>query len=332
MCAVELKRGGLHLSGTPLWLDARRKAELSFVSHAHSDHIARHHRVIATAPTLRLMTHRLGTLKSALPVPYNRPFELGPLVLELLPAGHILGSAQLRVTREDGQRIVYTGDLNLEPSLTAEPAQVAECDVLVIESTFGHPRYVFPPKEQVLDQVEAWALGNRDRGVASVLLGYALGKSQEIIKHLVRRGFRVCAHKDICAMANLYAELGTPVGELRCFDGTVEDGEVVVVPPHRARASVGGLWPRSVAVVTGWGVEPGAAARYGAQRAFTLSDPADFPSLVRYAKATGAEHVITCHGFTDELAAALREEGVCARAVHRTLQLELFPSAAGRAA
>ena len=81
MCAVELRRGGLHLTGTALALDARRKCELSFISHAHSDHLARHERVIATTPTLRFMAHRLGKLPAALPVPYNRPFALGPLPL-----------------------------------------------------------------------------------------------------------------------------------------------------------------------------------------------------------------------------------------------------------
>ena len=85
------------------------------MSHAHADHIGRHERTIATAATLRFMTHRLGKVHAPLPAPYGRPFELGPLSLELLPAGHILGSAQLRVIREDGKRIVYTGDLNLLP-------------------------------------------------------------------------------------------------------------------------------------------------------------------------------------------------------------------------
>src|SRR5262244_616099 len=156
MCAVELRQGGLHLTGTSLWLDARRKSELSFVSHAHSDHIARHERIIATSPTLRFMTHRLGSLPAALPVPYNRPFVLGPLDVELLPAGHILGSAQIRVIRADGRRIVYTGDLNGTPSLTAEPLQLARCDTLILEATFGHPRYVFPPKPAVLERLDAF--------------------------------------------------------------------------------------------------------------------------------------------------------------------------------
>src|SRR5690349_13978303 len=106
--SVELRRNGLHLTGTPLSLDAKRKSPLSFVSHGHSDHIARHERTIATAATLRFMAHRLGPLQAALPAPFGRPFELGSLTLELLPAGHILGSAQIRVIREDGKRIVYT--------------------------------------------------------------------------------------------------------------------------------------------------------------------------------------------------------------------------------
>src|SRR3954467_2796948 len=99
---VELRRGGLHLTGSPLSFDARRKSELSFVSHAHTDHIARHERVIATAATLRIMEHRLGPLQSKLPAPYHRPFKLGVLDVELLPAGHVLGSAQIRVTPPDG--------------------------------------------------------------------------------------------------------------------------------------------------------------------------------------------------------------------------------------
>src|SRR3954468_14170505 len=153
MSAVEMRRGGLHLTNSVLGLDARRKSELSFVSHAHTDHIARHERVIATRPTLRFMEHRLGPLQSALPAPYRRPFELGPLNVELLPAGHVMGSAQIRVTRDDGHRVVYTGDISLEPSLTSEAAEIVECDTLVLESTFGHSRFRFPNRDGVFEEV-----------------------------------------------------------------------------------------------------------------------------------------------------------------------------------
>lgn len=325
VCAVELRRGGLHLTGTALWFDASRKSELSFVSHAHSDHIARHERVIATAPTLRLMEHRLGKVKNALPVPYRRPFQLGPLWIELFPAGHVLGSAQIRVIREDGVRVVYTGDLNLAPSSTAEATEVAECDVLVTESTFGHPRYRFPPKEEVLADVERWIAQVRAGGEVPILLGYSLGKSQEVIRHLSDRGIAVCAHRSIHEICRLYEELGTPVGNVRRFEGELRADEVGFFPPNavrgRALAHVGRI---RTAVLTGWAVDPGAARRYGADEAFPISDHADYPSLMAYAKTTGAQEVICVHGFAEELAHALRAEGIDARKVGEIQQLELF--------
>jgi putative mRNA 3-end processing factor len=325
MCAVELRRGGLHLTGTSLSLDARRKSALSFVSHAHADHIARHQRTIATRETLRLMTHRLGELPAPLSVPYRRSFELGPLVLELLPAGHVLGSAQLRVIREDGTRITYTGDLNLVPSRTAAPAEVGECDVLVMEATFGHPRYAFPPKEETLGAIEQWARAQLERDVTPVLLAYALGKSQEAISFLSSRGLALCAHPSIHEVCALYGELGHPL-QVRCFEGEVRAGEVLVFPPHLARSAVlGRVRPRRVAALTGWAVEgPQVARRYGADLAFPLSDHADHRALVAYARATGAKEVVTCHGFARELAQALRQGGLPARAIDEPLQLELL--------
>ena len=323
--AVELRRGGLHLSGTVLALDARRKGELSFVSHAHADHIARHDRVIATAPTLRLMAHRLGALEGPLSAPYNRPFALGPLTLELLPAGHILGSAQLRVTRPDGRRIVYTGDLNLTPAFTAEPAQVASCDTLVIESTFGHPRYAFPDRAQVLGAVDAWVRATLERGATPVLLGYALGKAQEVICSLTRAGHAVVAHSSICDISALYREFGVEVGPVRRFDNTWKPGEVAVFPPHAWRFQrLNRPWPRETAVLTGWAVDAGTARRYGADVAFPVSDHADCAALVEYARATGATEVVTHHGFARELAQALSAVGLDARVLGKPKQLSLF--------
>lgn len=331
--AVELKKQGLHLTGTPLWLDAQRKTELSFVSHAHSDHIGRHERIIATNATLKFMAYRLGKLPPAsLPAPYNRPFELGPLVLELLPAGHILGSAQLRVIRKDGKRIVYTGDLNPTPSLTAEPLQVAECDTLIIESTFGHPRYAFEPRTKTLADIERWCRDNLQRGVTPVLLGYPLGKSQEAIKYLGSAGLKIRAHQRVFAICELYRELGVELN-VSLFEGTIEPDEVAFFPPNHSRGqAISRIHPRQVAVLTGWAVDPGAERRYGADLAFPLSDHADFPSLVKYVKATGASEVITHHGFAEELAKALLDEGIDARPLGVRQQLDLFNSPIARSA
>lgn len=320
---VELRRGSLHLSGSSLSFDARRKSELSFVSHAHTDHIARHERVIATKPTLRFMEHRLGPLQSALAVPYHRPFELGRLNVELLPAGHVFGSAQIRVTREDGHRVVYTGDISLEPAMTAETAQILECDTLVIESTFGQPRFKFPSREQVFTEVADWAKRQLTRGVRPILYAYSLGKGQETIKQLTARGLKLVAHPSLHDIAMLYTELGMPI-EVRRFDGTFEPDEVGIFPPFGRSPALKKLAPRATAVLTGWAVESWAASRYGADVAFPVSDHADFASLVRIAKGSRAREVITHHGFSKELAGELRKVGIFARAVTQAVQMDLL--------
>ena len=323
---VELRRGSLHLTGSSLAFDSRRKSELSFVSHAHTDHIARHERVIATRQTLRFMEHRLGPIQSALSVPYNRPFELGRLNVELVPAGHVLGSAQIRVTRDDGHRVVYTGDISLESSMTAEPAQILECDTLVLESTFGQPRFKFPKRDDVFTEVADWAKRHLSRGVRPILYAYSLGKGQETIKQLTSRGLKLCAHGSLFEIATLYTELGMPI-EVRKFDGTFEPDEVGIFPPFGRSAALKKIMPRATAVLTGWAIDSWAARRYNADVAFPVSDHADFASLVKIAKGSRAREVICHHGFAKEFAAELRKIGVFARAITQAVQMELTLSA-----
>lgn len=322
---VEWLKGGLKLSGSPLWFDARRKAEVSFVSHAHTDHIARHARAIGTIETLTLMQHRVGTIDDAVALKYREPFSLGALTLELFPAGHVLGAAQVRVTRPDGHRIVYTGDFSPGVFLTATRAEVPACDTLIMESTFGSPKYRFPPREQVYDEVAAWCRRHLEQGTRPVLLAYSLGKSQESIRQLAARGLRVAAHESIHAISALYSSLGVPI-EARKFDGAFQDGEVGVFPPFRKQRPRD-LGPTATAVLTGWALEPWGARRSGADVAFPVSDHADYPSLVEFAKGTGAREVITLFGFAEELAAGLRKEGLFARAVTETMQLDFFGAA-----
>ena len=320
---VELRKGGLVLQGTPLWFDARVKAPMAFVSHAHADHIARHQHVIATRETLALMAHRLGELESSTALAYGDAMALGEVRLECFSAGHVFGSAQVRVTRPDGHRVVYTGDVSLEPALTCAPAPVLACDTLIIESTFGHPRYRFPPRAQLYDEVAAWARRQLAQGVRPILLAYSLGKSQETVRQLALRGLPVRAHGSICEVAQVYETLGMPVG-VRRFEGAFEDGEVGLFPPYRRGDLLADIGRKSLAALTGWAVEPWGARRCGADLAFPVSDHADFDALCSYAKQSGAREVITLHGFADELAAELRKQGVFARAVHERVQLEMF--------
>ncbi|BDG09746.1 MBL fold metallo-hydrolase [Anaeromyxobacter paludicola] len=327
---IELLDGALHVPGSVLYLDAPRKKECAFVSHAHGDHIGRHERTIATAPTVALMKHRLGEPKKkraeALPVRYRERFGLADLSIELFAAGHVLGSAQIRVER-NGVALGYTGDFCTEPTRTAEPCEVMPCDVLVLESTFGLPRYVFPPKDEVLAAIRRFVDDALSDGCTPVLLAYALGKAQEILAHLGALGYRCRAHPAVHAVNRVYAEHGVALENVSALDEEgPSPGEVVVVPPHLAgSAAMRHVRRRRTAILTGWALDQGARfGRRGVDAAFPLSDHADFPSLVRYAKATGASRCLTVHGFAHELAAALRAEGIRAEPLVERRQLELL--------
>jgi putative mRNA 3-end processing factor len=327
---IELTRGELRISGTPLHLDARRRAECGFVSHAHGDHIGRHGRTIATAATLALMNHRLGEPKrraraEQLPAEYRRPFGLGELTLELFPAGHVLGSAQLRITQRDGRTLGYTGDLCTDTVHAAEPAEVMPCDALVLESTFGQPRYVFPPKAETLARVRAFVDDALSDGVTPVLLGYSLGKAQEILAFFSAAGYACRVHPVIHAIDRIYQAHGVALPGVRPLEVEVAPaGEVVVAPPQLAHSpAMRAVKRRRTAVLTGWAIDGGRHFR-GVDAAFPLSDHADHPSLLAYARATGAARVFTVHGHTDELAASLRREGIRAEPLRERRQLELL--------
>ncbi len=324
--SVTRQRNGLQVTGTPLFLDATRKAPVSFVSHAHADHIGRHERTIATAATLKCMEQRLGALNGPLAVPYHQPFALGTLTLELLPAGHVLGSAQLKVTRADGRVLIYTGDINCQRSLTAEPIVTAACDTLVIESTYGHPRYRFPPREEVLGDLTEWVRRVLAAGDVPVLLGYALGKSQEVMAHLAREGLSTVVHASIWELAQIYESFGVKFPGARVFDGILRGSEVLIWPAHKSRAPELLRLPRRLrtAALTGWAMGHEGPRRVHADKAFPLSDHADYPSLLKYAAETGATEIITHHGYADELAAGMRAAGLHARALGNALQLPLF--------
>ncbi|HEY6001978.1 MAG TPA: MBL fold metallo-hydrolase [Anaeromyxobacter sp.] len=324
---VEIDRGEIRVAGSSLHLDARRRVECAFVSHAHGDHIGRHDRTIATAATLALMRHRLGEPKrrktEALPASLRVPFGLGELTLELFAAGHVLGSAQIRVTR-NGVSLGYTGDLCTEPTHAAEPAEVMPCDVLVLESTFGHPRYVFPPKRETLARIGRFVDDALSDGVTPVLLGYALGKAQEILKWLSESGYEAAAHPVVHAVNRIYEAQGVPLPNVRALPAEgPRKGEVVVAPPHLSRSpAMRGVRRRRTAILTGWAVD--GARFFRADAAFPLSDHADFPSLVRYARDTGASRVFTVHGHADALAHSLRKQGLRAEPLREHAQLELL--------
>lgn len=180
---------GIHIKGTGLWLDARIKAEFSFISHAHIDHVVKHKEILSTKETARFYEHRFGKTKFNI-LEYNSPKRIQGVKVELFPSGHVLGGAQI-LMEKDGMRIVYTGDFKLGESLTAPKAEIKKCDILVMESTFGLPQYVFPSPQEVHNRMAEFVEETQGKGEIPIFLAYSLGKAQEAMKILSQRGYNL---------------------------------------------------------------------------------------------------------------------------------------------
>ena len=178
-------RKGVWLPQIGWWLDAQSRAERSFVSHAHGDHIARHKEVLCTAATARLLHARLPGRRAELTPPFGRAQALDfGTTATLHPAGHIVGSSQILLEHGEHGSLLYTGDFKLRPGLAAEPCTTPHADVLIMETTFGLPRYVFPPESETVARVIEFCRQAVADGITPVLLCYSLGKSQEVLRAL----------------------------------------------------------------------------------------------------------------------------------------------------
>lgn len=324
------ERGGICLPGAELWLDAhqaRPAPDRVFVSHAHADHVARHHEVILSEPTARLMAARLGgeRIMHVLPWGETRTFagSAGDFRVTLLPAGHILGSAMSLIER-GGETLLYTGDFKLRPTPAAEPCQPRRADVLIMETTFGRPAYEFPPEAAVFAGVIRFCRETLDNAEIPVLLGYSLGKSQEILCGLAEAGLPVALHPQVLKLTEVYTSLGIRFPAYEALDPERPDGRVILCPPNAGLARLRKAGRIRTAVLTGWAVDAGARFRYGADAAFALSDHADFPELVEFVKRVGPRRVYTLHGFAADFAQTLRELGFDARALSEPEQLGLL--------
>jgi Cft2 family RNA processing exonuclease len=307
---IRFDRTGIEVSEGLLWLDARRRKAFGLVTHAHADHVARHETVLCTPETAALMRKRRGAGSRYLERRYGERTTVGDLVVTLLPAGHILGSAMAFLEGPRG-RILYTGDVRPEGGLTCPPAEPREADILIMEATFGRPEHRFPPAEEVRAEIVRFARETLAEGATPVLLAYALGKAQEVMTALGRASVPVAAHPLVWGMCEVYRSFGLIFpGSRRLSRGTRPGAAVVVPPQSRREIRISGAV--RVAAVTGWGDR---ALGRGVERVFRLSDHADYDGLVHLAEAVRPRKVHVVHGYAQELAKDLRDRGLDAEGV-----------------
>src|SRR5438309_7427625 len=322
MIHVRYERG-LYLPAQDLWLDPWDAKRFAFVSHAHSDHIAPHDEIIVSERTARLMQARLPGTRIEHVLPFGERRTVHGLNVMLLPAGHIFGSAQFFLFTEN-ETLLYTGDFKLRTGKSAEPAQWRQADALIMETTFGRPRYRFPPTEQVVDQVVAFCRETIEEGAVPVLLGYSLGKGQEILCSLDGAGLTPMLHGSVYQMTRVYEQFGQSFCKYVRYNANQVAGKVLICPPSANRSRMLEKIPRKrVAMISGWAVDPNAVYRYQVDAAFPLSDHADYDDLLRYVDLVQPRRVLTLHGFAATFASDLRARGIEAWALSEHNQMEL---------
>jgi DNA ligase-1 len=320
-------QSGLYLPEIDLWLDPRGPKTRAFVSHAHSDHFARHQSVLCSDVTAVLLKHRYRIAEERVePVAFHVPVLRDGFRFRLLPAGHIAGSAMLHITRlADDESLLYTGDFKTRRSRTAGNAVFLTADTLVMETTFGLPRYRFPSpsavEAQILDFIEESIAADH----TPVLLGYSLGKAQEALALLEENGIPALLHPACVEMTRACREAGVPgLPEPLAFEGSVPPGHAVIAPPHAMRSKLmRNLENKRSAMLSGWALQPGAQYRYGTDAMIPLSDHADHPELLECVSRVQPRRILTVHGHALEFAAELRAKGHDAWCAAGGDQLEL---------
>jgi DNA ligase-1 len=318
---------GLHLRDADLWLDPRSPQPWAFVSHAHADHVARHQRILCSPVTAHLLHVRYRIARERLCIQeFHECRNWQGFHCTLLPAGHIAGSSMLHIVDDSsGASLLYTGDYKLRSSRSIESASWKTAGTLIMESTFGLPRYVLPPASAIESQLCDFVKESLAGGHTPLLFGYSLGKAQEIAAILTAHGLPFVNTASVAQMTEACRAAGLPLPAAEIWQEEIPGGHALIAPPQFLRHKDFSRIPRPrTAMMTGWALHPSARFRYDVDAAIPLSDHADFPDLLRTAEIVQPRRIITVHGSTRELAASLRARNFLAWSHFGDDQLELF--------
>ncbi|OVZ57243.1 DNA ligase-associated DEXH box helicase [Pigmentiphaga sp. NML080357] len=318
MDLIVATREGLYCPPGRFHIDPWRTVDRAVITHAHADHArAGHGAYLAAAAGEPVLRARLGDIRLQ-PLDYGQEVVLDGVRVSLHPAGHVLGSAQVRVEYR-GEVWVASGDYKLEADPTCAPFEPVRCHTFITESTFGLPIYRWQANETLFADVNAWWERNRREDRASVLFCYAFGKAQRILASVDPSIGPIVAHGAVAALNDAYrrggVELPAAMRMAEIGDKSVLRRALVLAPP----SAQGSPWLRrfgnySDGFASGWMRVRGNRRRRGVDRGFVLSDHADWPGLQRAIAASGAERVFVTHGSVHAMVRWLNERGLQAQA------------------
>lgn len=297
---------GICLPTIGWWIDPSVPAERALITHGHADHARGGHGAVrATAETVAIMDLRYGAGFQPIATRYGETVELGDgITVTFLPAGHVLGSAQLLLER-GGERVVVTGDYKRSPDPTCAPFEPAACDVLITEATFALPIFTHPPIEREIGRLLTAREANPER---CVLVGaYALGKAQRLIAELRAAGYdrTIHLHGALVRMCELYEAHGVSLGPLALVGETAKDelqGEIVLCPP----SALSDRWSRRLpdpitAMASGWMQVRQRAVQRNVELPLVISDHCDWPELTGTLREIAPGEVWITHGREEAL-------------------------------
>lgn len=310
---------GLYCAPGDFYIDPWRPVENAVITHGHSDH-ARigHAHYLAHDASAGTLKRRLGAGIDLQTLPYGKAIEHRGVRLSLHPAGHVLGSAQVRIEHR-GEVWVVSGDYKLESDGTCDAFEPVACHTFITESTFGLPVYRWPSQAELFKDINQWWRANAAAGRASVLFCYAFGKAQRVL-HGIDAGIGpIVVHGAVEPLNQVYRTAGVALPTTRLVsDGPMDAaalGQTLVLAPPSAQGTpwLRRFGPYSDAFASGWMLLRGARRRRGVDRGFVMSDHADWPGLQSAIRATGAEQVLVTHGSVAIMVRWLQENGLAAR-------------------
>jgi putative mRNA 3-end processing factor len=314
---LELAEDGLHCAAGDFYIDPWAPVDRAIVTHAHSGHARPGARSYLTArPGERLLRVQLGTEAAIQTVAYGEPLTIGDARVSLHSAGHILGSAQVRI-EHDGEVWVVSGDYKLAPDATCAPFESLRCQTFVTESTFGLPIFRWPAESEVMEAIHAWWRANQEAGRASLLFAHPQGKAQRLLSVLDPAIGPIYTHPAVEQLTEIYRGQGIALAPTK---PAPDDGPwpraLILAPP----SAHGSSWERrfpsvSTAFVSGWMRIRGTRRRRSLDRGFVLSDHADWSGLLRAIEESRAESVWVTHGYRAPMVRWLEEHGRKALAV-----------------
>lgn len=317
---IEPTTSGLYCEAGGFHIDPWQPVQHAVITHAHGDHLTPGSRAYLCSDASRpLAAHRLGSGAAVSSSAYGEPIEIDGVRVSFHPAGHILGSSQVRVEHK-GEVWVVSGDYKRAGDPTCAPFEPLRCHTFVTEATFALPVFRWDHVDLTVREICDWWLETREAGMAAVLFAYALGKAQRVLAELAYcEAGPVYIHGALSDLVEIYRAAGVRLVEtIRATEeakGKSFAGQLVVAP----LSARGSTWMRrfgdhSAAFASGWMRIRGARRRRGYDRGFALSDHADWDSLIDTIAATGAERVFVTHGYTDPLTRFLSERGLDAHA------------------